>query len=298
MRLIRYRKREKSKEKLGLEMKNDVLDILRLAQHLNLSIPQKMDDFLIDSTDGMNKIQDALSKAEHLNLKLNDYLIPTAEITYLPLIGHPEKILCVGMNYVEHIKATGGDVPTSPVFFSKFSNALASHNQEIPIPPNAEKVDYEAELVIVIGKRVSNIPEREASDAILGYTIGNDLSERNYQFESSQWLVGKTMDHFAPLGPALVTKDEIETIQNLTIQTKRNGKIVQHSSTKDMLFNVNEIVSEASRYMTLKPGDLIFTGTPQGVLLEQPASQVEWLNSNDTIDITIESLGTLSNTFA
>lgn len=297
MRLVRYRSKEKAAEKIGLEMINGLLDILRLARHLNTSLPETMEDLLNNSHDGLNQIQDTLSKASELNINMKDYLVLEADITYLPLVKTPEKILCVGMNYIEHIKATGGDVPTTPVFFSKFSNALASHHQEIPLPSDAEQVDYEAELVIVIGKRVSNVPENKAHEAILGYTIGNDLSERAFQFDSSQWLIGKSLDHFAPVGPVLVTKDEIDDVQNLTIQTKRNGKIVQHSSTKDMLFSVNKIVSQASRYMTLKPGDLIFTGTPRGVILEKPEAERDWLKAKESIAITIQSLGTLTNTF-
>lgn len=297
MRLVRYRSKEKATEKIGLEMNNDILDILRLARHLNTSLPNTMEDLLNNNVNGLNQIQETLSKADDLNINLKDYLILEADVTYLPLVKTPEKILCVGMNYIEHIKATGGDVPTSPVFFSKFPNALAAHHQEIPLPANAEHVDYEGELVIVIGKRIANVPEHQAGEAILGYTIGNDLSERTFQFESSQWLIGKTLDHFAPVGPTLITKDEINDVQALSIQTKRNGKTVQSSSTRDMLFDVNKIVSQASRYMTLKPGDLIFTGTPRGVILEQPEEERQWLTSDDKIEITIESLGTLCNTF-
>jgi len=298
MRLVRYRTQEKTNEQLGLERENDVLDIVRLANHLNTSIPETMDDLLADTADNLNKIRETLKKAENLNVKMKIYLIPATELIYLPLIKKPEKILCVGMNYVEHIKATGGEVPTAPVFFSKFSNALAAHDQEIPLPTNAQTVDYEAELVIVIGKELNNVCEKHAEDAILGYTIGNDVSDRSFQFQSSQWLIGKTMDRFAPVGPSLVTKDEISSVQDLAIQTRRNGELVQNSSTNDMLFSVNKIVSQASQYMTLKPGDLIFTGTPRGVVLEQPKDKQEWLKTGDRIDITIGSLGTLSNTFS
>lgn len=297
MRLVRYKTKIDPEEKLGLEMEAGILDLLRLAQHLNLSLPQTMEQFLKNSSQSLTAIQDTLVRAQDLHLKLNDYIILATDITFLPVIDQPEKILCVGMNYVEHIKETGGDVPTHPVFFSKFRNTLAAHNQVIPFSSNAEQVDYEAELVIVIGKRANHVPESDVGEVILGYTIGNDLSERTFQFESSQWLIGKTMDHFAPIGPALVTKDEIDNVQDLMIQTKRNGHIVQQSSTKDMLFSVKKIVSYASRYMTLKPGDLIFTGTPKGVILEQPPGQRDWLKSKDKLDITIEALGTLSNTF-
>ena len=297
MRLVRYRTREKSTEKLGLQMKEDILNILKLAEHLNTSLPQTMDALINNSRDGLRQIDETLKKAEELHVSLKDYLIPTAKIDFLPIVKSPEKILCVGKNYIEHIKATGGDVPTYPVFFSKCNNALAAHDQEIPLQPNAQQVDYEAELVIIIGETINSVCENDAHKAILGYSIGNDISERTFQFASSQWLIGKTMDHFAPIGPALVTKDEVPAVQDLTIQTRRNGKIVQNSSTSDMLFNVNKVVSQASQYMTLKPGDIIFTGTPSGVILEQAEKQRSWLKAKDKIDITIESIGTLSNTF-
>ncbi|SFC34354.1 2-keto-4-pentenoate hydratase/2-oxohepta-3-ene-1,7-dioic acid hydratase (catechol pathway) [Alkalibacterium subtropicum] len=297
MKLVRYKTRETSEEHLGLEWENDVLDILRLSRHLNTSVPHTMDDLLENSTHSINQIDETLDRAENLSVKTNNYLIPASELIYLPLIMRPEKILCVGMNYVEHIKATGGEVPTSPVFFNKFSNTLAAHRQTIPLQANAQHADYEAELVIVIGKEVNNVCEKNAEDAILGYTVGNDLSERAFQFQSSQWLIGKSMDHFAPIGPALVTKNEIKSVQDLTIETRRNGNLVQNSSTSDMLFSVAKIVSEASQYMTLKPGDLIFTGTPRGVILEQPKDKQKWLKAGDQIEISIESLGTLSNTF-
>lgn len=297
MRLVRYKIKAMAEEQLGIEMADDILDILRLSRHLSTSVPRTMEELLEDSAIGLNNLRETLVEAEKSGVKFDDYLIPASEVTYLPLIKNPEKILCVGMNYVEHIKATGGEVPTAPVFFNKFSNALAAHQQTIPLQANAQHVDYEAELVIVIGEQIDNVCEKHAEKAILGYTVGNDLSERAFQFQSSQWLIGKTMDHFAPVGPALVTKDEITAVQDLTIETRRNGDLVQDSSTSDMLFTVNKIVSEASQYMSLKPGDLIFTGTPRGVILEQTKDQQEWLKAGDQIDITIESLGTLSNTF-
>ncbi|GEK91808.1 fumarylacetoacetate hydrolase family protein [Alkalibacterium kapii] len=297
MKLVNYKKKYESVNKLGLIVNSDVMDLLRLAEHLNTEVPRTIDELVANSQVGLKQIRQTMEKADALNVKKEDYYIAQAELNYLPLIKKPEKILCAGMNYVNHIIERGGDVPLSPIFFNKLPNALAAHEQEIVLQNNAKKVDYEAELVIVIGKRINNVGEKEAEEAIFGYTIGNDVSDRGFQFQSSQWLIGKSMDNFAPIGPALVTKDSIDSVQNLSIQTKLNGKLVQDSSTKEMLFNVNKLVSCASQYMTLMPGDLIFTGTPKGVILEQPEEKQVWLKDKDRVDISIESLGTLSNVF-
>ncbi|MDN6699420.1 MAG: fumarylacetoacetate hydrolase family protein [Staphylococcus equorum] len=270
MKLINYKIKNKSENKLGLIENNSVVDLLRLSKHLDIAVPKTIDELLSSSHLGLENIHRTLKKADKLNVNKEDYIIPKAKLTYSPLIKKPGKILCVGMNYVNHIIERGGDVPISPIFFNKFPNTLAARKQEIVLQANAKKVDYEGELVIVIGKQINNVNEKKAEDAIFGYTIGNDVSDRVFQYESSQWLIGKSMDDFAPIGPSIVTKDSIDSVQDLSIQTRLNGKVVQDSSTKEMLFDVNKIVSYASQYMTLMPGDLIFTGTPKGVILEQP----------------------------
>lgn len=296
MKLTRYALNKDPKERLGVIIKDNLLDTQTLAEQLNLEIPENMDALLQDANKGLAQLDKVIDKAMELHFPLKKHLHKQVNVRYLPLIKQPEKIICVGLNYIERIKATDGDVPTTPVFFTKLPNTLAAHQQEIPIPSIAQKVDYEAELVVVIGKEIHNACHKVAQEAILGYTIGNDLSERHFQFETSQWMIGKNFDYFAPIGPTLVTKDEIADVQNLTLVTKRNGEIVQHASTSDMLHTVEHIISEASQFMTLNPGDLIFTGTPKGVILEQEPETADWLKPQDTLSISIESLGTLTNT--
>lgn len=296
MKLVRYSHNKIPGELLGVQTEDGILAIHKLADHLNYTVPVNMDDLLKNTNKGLEQIEHVLDTARDLHFSMENYLLAEPDFHYLPVVNHPEKIICVGMNYVDHVKATGGEVPTSPVFFNKFPNTLAAHNQTIPLPSITQKVDYEAELVIVIGKRINSVCEKIAKEAILGYTIGNDLSDRHLQFQSSQWMIGKTFDYFAPVGPTIVTRDELKNVSHLAIQTKLNGEIVQDSSTSEMIFSVEKIVSQASQYMTLKPGDLIFTGTPSGVILEQ--SDPDWLKPRDKLDITIENIGTLSNQMA
>lgn len=293
MKLVRYSDNKIPGEFLGVQTKDGILAIQKLASHLNSTVPLNMADLLSEPENGISQIKDVMTRAEELHFTMDKYLLSEVDFRYLPVIKQPEKILCVGMNYVDHVKATGGDVPVNPVFFNKFPNALAAHKQTIPLPSITQKVDYEGELVIVIGKQINGACEKTAKDAIFGYSVGNDISERAYQFQSSQWMIGKTFDYFAPIGPSIVTKDELPDPDNLAIQTKLNGEIVQNSSTSDMIFSVSKIVSQASQYMTLKPGDIIFTGTPSGVILEQ--ADPTWLKTNDKLEVSIEKIGTLSN---
>lgn len=218
-------------------------------------------------------------------------------LTPAPINERPEKILCVGLNYADHAKEAGAtDLPEEPILFSKFNNSLAAHQEDIPYDNIGEKLDYEAELVIVIGKEAKQVSEEEAEDYIFGYSTGNDISLRDLQFLSGQWLIGKTLDKFAPIGPYLVTKDEIDDINDLDISLKRNGELMQSSNTKHMIFNCANIVSYISQIMTLKPGDMIFTGTPEGVVIGYPEAQQNWLKPGDQMEVTIESIGTLMNT--
>lgn len=293
MRLVRYNLSKSSTERLGIQLEDGILEMDRLADNLNCPIPLTMRKLLKENDKGIKQLMAVLDRAKELHLDMSQYLLSESDFRYLPVIGNPEKILCVGLNYVDHVKATGADVPVNPVFFNKFPNALAAHKQVIPLPVISQKVDYEAELVIMIGEYANSVSEAEAKKAILGYTVGNDISERNYQFQSSQWMIGKTFDFFGPVGPVLVTKDEIEDVNNLSIHTKRNNELVQNSSTSNMIFSVERIVSEASQYMTLKPGDLIFTGTPSGVIVEQ--KDPDWLKSKDLLEVTIDQIGTLCN---
>ena len=211
------------------------------------------------------------------------------------MLVNPEKILCVGLNYRSHAEETGGEVPKEPVIFSKFGDALAENGQDIYLPEWHRCYDYEAELVIVMGKRVWNASPEEAAAAIGGYTCGNDLSARDCQFRSAQWLIGKSFPGFAPVGPRIVPADEFDPGKPHRITCSVNGVTVQDDDITGMIFSCSEIVSYISGFMPLAPGDLIFTGTPSGVILGKPKGSREWLKKGDTVSVTIEGIGTLTN---
>lgn len=214
----------------------------------------------------------------------------------LPVVTRPDKIVCVGLNYRSHAAEANQTLPGRPVLFSKFVNTLVGDQAIVPIPPGVVEMDYEAELVIVIGKPASGVSEQEALDYVAGYMNGNDLSARDLQMCTSQWLLGKTLDGFAPIGPYLVTADEIADPDQLAIRGLRNGEIVQESNTSQMIFSCRYLISYISRFLPLKPGDLIFTGTPEGVILGKPEGQKRWLSPGETYTVAIEGLGELTTT--
>lgn len=228
-------------------------------------------------------------------MKKEVHTIPEEKIIYAPCVTNPEKILCVGLNYLKHGIEFKATIPSTPTLFSKFNNALAAHNQIIQLPKSAEQFDYEAELVIVIGKKASNVSKEDALSYVFGYTAGNDLSARDLQLRTGQWLLGKTCDQFAPLGPYLVTVDEVADPNSLDISCEVNGKTRQSSNTREMIFSCADIISYASQYMTLKPGDIIFTGTPNGVIKGYPEVEQCWLKSGDKVMVSIEKIGSLVN---
>ncbi len=220
-----------------------------------------------------------------------------AEGTPAPVVTGCGRILCIGLNYRQHAKECNLPLPPAPVLFNKFDNALAADGDSITLMPDYKEYDYEAELVAVIGKPARNVPAEEALSYVFGYTCGNDLSTRDLQFaRSSQWLLSKTFDGFAPIGPCLVTADSLDP-NNLPISSVVNGELRQNSNTADMIFSLAEIIADLSRHFTLMPGDLIFTGTPQGVMHGYPADKKNWLKPGDSVDIIIEGIGTLHNTF-
>jgi 2-keto-4-pentenoate hydratase/2-oxohepta-3-ene-1,7-dioic acid hydratase in catechol pathway len=214
---------------------------------------------------------------------------------YAPAVPEGGKIIMTGINYREHIAELGETFPGAPVLFGKFSNALAAHGQAIEIPSCTRKMDYEAELVAVIGKRGKHVPAGSALSHVFGYTCGNDFSARDLQFASSQWLCGKTSDGFAPVGPHIVTADSLDP-SALDIVMKVNGRERQHSNTRMIIFSLPEIISYASDIMTLEPGDILFTGTPSGVIQGYPKEKQSWLQPGDITEVIIEGIGTLANT--
>lgn len=215
------------------------------------------------------------------------------ELKFAPVVPTPGKILCVGLNYRQHAKESGMSEPAYPVLFSKFNNSLAAARQPIPISPVWKQVDYESELAVVIGKTAVNVDVSDALGYVLGYCCANDLSERELQFRSGQWLLGKSLDGFLPLGPYLVTADEISDPQNLWIRGWYNGELRQDSTTADMIFSVAEIIAYVSQYMTLFPGDVVLTGTPEGVIFGKDVKS--YMKPGDRYCVEIEKLGRLEN---
>lgn len=208
-------------------------------------------------------------------------------------IARPSKIVCIGLNYVDHAKESGMDIPKEPILFFKSTTSLVGPNDDVVIPKGSEKTDWEVELAIIIGKKASYVSEADAFDYVAGYALHNDYSERAYQLErGGQWVKGKSCDTFAPLGPFLATKDEIADPHNLKLWLKVNGVTRQNSSTNQLIFNVPQVVSYISQFMTLLPGDVISTGTPPGVGLgfKPPI----FLKAGDVVELGIDGLGTSS----
>ena len=212
------------------------------------------------------------------------------------LITNPNNIICIGLNYADHIAETSLATHDFPEIFMKTSNALASHQDTILIQDENLHYDYEGELVIVIGKAGKNISRNQAKEHILGYTIGNDVSARTLQFRGTQWILGKSLDNFAPIGPVIVSPDDFD-FENATITTTVNGEVRQQSKLQKMMFKPDAIIECVSQYITLQEGDIIFTGTPSGVILGKNEERYGWLKSGDTVSISISGIGTLENQF-
>jgi len=221
--------------------------------------------------------------------------VPVSEAKLLAPITDPHKIVCVGLNYRDHAAESGAPIPREPVLFSKYSTSLVGPDQPIVVPAVSHKVDYEAELVIVIGKGGRHLTKDTALGHIAGYTNGHDVSARDWQLEKDgkQWMVGKTFDTFAPIGPELVTPNEVGDPHNLGIRLRLNGQTMQDSNTRQMIFTVGEVVAYLSQVFTLQAGDLIFTGTPPGVGFARKPPV--FLKAGDVCEVEIEKLGILRN---
>ena len=212
------------------------------------------------------------------------------------LISTPKNIICIGLNYADHIAETSLATHEFPEIFMKTSNALASHQDTVLIQDENLHYDYEGELVIVIGKAGKNISRDQAKEHILGYTIGNDVSARTLQFRGTQWILGKSLDNFAPVGPVIVSPDDFD-FENATITTTVNDEVRQQAKLQQMMFKPDAIIEFVSQYITLQEGDIIFTGTPSGVVLGKNEKRYDWLKSGDTVSISISGIGTLVNQF-
>jgi 2-keto-4-pentenoate hydratase/2-oxohepta-3-ene-1,7-dioic acid hydratase in catechol pathway len=222
--------------------------------------------------------------------------VPVEGVDLLPPVTRPGKIVCIGLNYRAHAEEQGAEPPETPTFFAKFGNALARPAATVSLPAWSEKVDYEAEVAFVIKDRCKDVPESEAIDHVAGYMLMNDLSARDYQFKTPQWMPGKTFDGAAPCGPALVTPDEAGPHDQIEIELTLNGEVMQKSSTADLVHSVPALVAYLSRLMTLQPGDVVSTGTPAGVgSLRDPKV---WLKPGDEVVVSSPQLGVLETRLA
>ncbi|MDZ7619473.1 MAG: fumarylacetoacetate hydrolase family protein [Patescibacteria group bacterium] len=253
------------------------------------SIPACTKQLLAAGPDMFRRAAEAASRAEPL---------PTADLTFLPPVPNPEKIICVGLNYADHAREGGFDLPAEPVIFGKFPSAVLADGQPIVLPAASQKVDYEAELVVVIGRGGRHIARPDALGHVAAYCCGNDVSSRDWQLgkPGGQWLLGKTFDTFAPFGPYLVTADEAPNPNSLRIRSRVNGQTMQDSNTSQLIFPVDELIAYVSGVCTLSPGDLLFTGTPPGVGFAR--TPPVFLQAGDVVEVEIDGLGILRNPVA
>jgi len=279
MKLIRFG--EIGKEKPGVQLENGSrLDVSGFGRDYD-------EDFF--GTDGLEQLKKWLAENEGSCPVVNDSVRLGA-----PLV-RPSKIVCVGLNYAKHAAESGMAVPKEPVLFFKATSAIVGPNDDVIIPKGSEKTDWEVELAVVIGKKASYVSQEDALDHVAGYVLHNDYSERAFQIErEGQWVKGKSCDTFAPVGPFIATKEEIKDPNNLHLWLKLNGETVQDSSTSDFIFNVQEVVSYISQFMTLLPGDIISTGTPFGVGLG--FNPPKYLKAGDVVELGIEGLGSSKQT--
>ncbi len=310
MRLVTYQ--HEGQSRTGAQMDEQVVDLNRAyhaaLRHMgnedelavaDVRVPTDMIGLLRGGDTSLRAAQQAVAFVRS-QLEGNDKTLSLRGITYaidrvslLPPVMRPGKVVCLGLNYRDHAAEAGMAVPEYPVLFHKVAGSLIGHSQPIVIPRISSKIDYEGELAIIIGRRGKYIAEEDALSYVAGYTVGNDVSARDLQFRTSQWTTGKMLDTFCPLGPALVTRDEVADPNQLAIKTTLNGQVMQEGNTADMIFRVPFIVSYISEIATLEPGDVILTGTPPGI--GNTRTPQVFMKPGDTITVEIEHVGKLTN---
>jgi 2-keto-4-pentenoate hydratase/2-oxohepta-3-ene-1,7-dioic acid hydratase in catechol pathway len=273
--------------------------VARAQQHAGA----KVAGWLLDLTDtreliergdeGLAELTSMMVRAQSGGYKIDPQsTFAVDSVSFLPPV-YPSKIVAIGRNYIDHAIEGGSEPPAAPLIFNKLPNSLSAHNDPIVLPAISEQVDYEAELAVVIGRRAKRISQTDALKYVFGYTLINDVSARDLQFGDGQWVRGKSLDGFAPLGPFITTRDEIADVQALNIEGRLNGLVMQSSNTGRMIFSVAYLVSYISQGITLEPGDVIATGTPEGVGIFRKPPVL--LKPGDVYEVTIEGLGTLRN---
>lgn len=270
--------------RIGAIKNNAIIDL----HAADAAIPSAMRDFLCAGDDALTRAHVALEKGSHG--------IPISEVALRAPIYNPEKIVCIGLNYADHAAESNMPIPGEPVVFSKFASSIIGPGDDIHAPAVSKKVDYEVELVVVMGKAGRHISEADALSHVAGYTVGHDVSARDYQLEkpAGQWMMGKTFDTFAPIGPWIVTSDEISDPHTLGIRCLLNGQTVQSSNTNQLIFKIERLIAYLSHVFTFSPGDLIFTGTPSGVGMGRKPPL--WLRHGDRVICQIDGIGQIENT--
>ncbi len=273
---------------LGLKQGDRILDIATAGKQMKVPVPATTDELIAGkNVAGLSRVMTAKGP-----------FVAANAAQFAPCITNPEKIIMLGFNYKKHVMEVKVPMPTKPVLFNKYNNALLGHGGTIKLPTKAAtKFDYEVELQVIMGKTARDVSEADALNYVFGYATGNDFSARDLQLRDgrtgSQFMIGKTPDGFYPVGPYLVGADVVGDPQKLAIECRVNGEQRQSSNTNDMIFTVAQIIAYASTIFTLKPGDIISTGTPEGVILGKPEAQQVWLKAGDKVACSVEKLGEL-----
>ncbi|WP_435065226.1 fumarylacetoacetate hydrolase family protein [Halobaculum sp. EA56] len=289
MRFGQYRTHDAEEPWSGVRTDDGVVDLATAGEAAGVDVPRRTVDLLAD-WEWRRKAELAVEYAVETGVGVRD----PADLTRAAPVTDPQKVVCVGLNYRDHAEEGDHDVPDEPVLFSKFPTAVTGPGSTVSWDPEfTEQVDYEAELVAVVGEEARRVDSEDALDHVAGFTVGNDVSARDIQHGDGQWVRGKSLDTFAPIGPDLVTTDEVGDPHDLDIWAEVNGRRLQESSTAELIFGIDELVSVCSRAFTLKPGDLIFTGTPPGVgVYREPPVLLE---EGDSVTVGVEGLGELTN---
>ena len=296
MKLAQYKTKDSDRPQLGALVGEELVSLTALAGGAKkgggpewLTDATTLLDLIRRGPQGLAEVEALVRGAKEGDARLK---ASPGAVEFLPPV-RPTKIIAIGRNYLDHAAEGGSDVPKAPLIFMKLPNALSAHGAPIVLPSISEQVDYEAELAVVIGRRAKRVAEAEALDYVFGYSLLNDVSARDLQFSDGQWIRGKGLDTFAPLGPFVTTRDEVADVQALKIEGRLNGQVMQSSNTSKMIFKVAYLVSYISQGITLEPGDVIATGTPEGVGVFRKPPVL--LKPGDVFEVAIEKLGTLSN---
>lgn len=286
MKLVTYKPRGASAQ-LGAIVDETVIN---LAEASGGALPNDMLAFLAMGANGLDAAQAIATKAN-----ADAYGVALSDVKLMSPITNPNKVVAIGLNYIDHIKESNAEVPKIPIMFTKYTSSIVGHGDDVRWDPAVSaKVDWEVELAVVIGKSAYRVSEEDAFDYIVGYTVCNDVSARDLQIEvGDQWIRGKSLDTFCPLGPCIVTKDEIADPHNLKLKTTVNGQVMQDSNTKELLFKIPYLISYLSQAFTLQPGDVIITGTPPGVGMGMKPPV--YLKDGDVMTVEVEGIGELTN---